>query len=859
MPSLTRQMAVLVVLAGAAQAAAQPGAIRPLVLGEIQSLAIDTGRTKAGVIELSGRDSGQQLIVTGVFSKGRLHDATRLVQFSAGPAGIVAVNPEGYVSALKEGEATITAGVPGGLNTTVKVRVVNIERDAPLHFANDIVPIFTRFGCNAGGCHGKSGGQNSFALSLLGFEPDEDFEFLVKEARGRRIFPASPANSMLVLKAIGQVPHGGGRKIAEDSPFARMLVRWIEQGTPRGKASDPTVTRIEVFPKERLLEREAYQQLVVVAHLTDGTTRDVTRLAQFEANDTEVAAVSEGGLVTTKTTPGTVAVMARFQSHVDTFQAIVPLGAPVTTLPKANNFIDELVFAQLKRLGLPPSAVCDDGTFLRRVTIDLAGRLPTLDETKAFLADTDADKRAKLVDRLLASPDYADYFAMKWSAILRNKRHSAKEDSTPTKAFHAWIKKSFADNKPFDVFVREILTATGEDTANPPVGWYREVNDATSQVEDTAQLFLGTRLQCARCHHHPLEKWSQQDYYGLAAFFGQVTYIGKIDPTKKGAAKAKDNKKVTQIVHKDGLATALNPRSGEKVRPTFLGGAAVDVPAAMDPRGKLVDWITAPSNPLFSRALANRTWKHFMGRGLVEAEDDLRATNPPTNPQLLDALAKHVADAKFDVKALIRTICTSTTYQLRSEPNAFNASDKQNYARFQPRRMVAEVLHDAIDQVTLAKSDFPGIPGVRAVQLPDNAFESYFLAVFGRPDMSSACDCERSSEVNLSQMLHLMNSFDVLTKISGKTPQAKNADPKGKKAGPKTRVVPGERLTKILADKRSHDEKLRDLYLIAYGREVRDEELSLLRGHLERTPDVRTAYEDILWVMLNSEEFLFNR
>lgn len=842
--------------------AAQPEAKGLGDPGVLQSLTVDCGRARGGAIVLSGRDSGQQLVVTGQYSSGQVRDWTSRVRYTTAPAGILKVDETGYVSALKEGSATLSVDGPDRLKATIRIQTTNIDRDAPLHFANDIVPILTRFGCNAGGCHGKSGGQNGFSLSLLGFEPDEDFEFIVKENRGRRLFPASPARSLLVQKATGQVPHGGGRKIDPDSPFDRILIRWIEQGAPHGAAEDATVVRIEVFPKNRLLERGAPQQLAVVAHLSDGSTRDVTRLAQFEANDADIASVSESGLVATKSTPGTVAVMARFQSHVDTFQAIVPLGAPVASLPKANNFIDELVFAQLKRLGLPPSPTCDDATFLRRVTVDLAGRLPTLEETKAFLADADDAKRSKAIERLLASPDYADYFALKWSAVLRNKRQSAKEDAAPTKAFHAWIHKSFQENKPFDKFVREILTATGDDNQNPAVVWYREVNEPTAQVEDTAQLFLGTRLQCARCHHHPLEKWSQQDYYGLAAFFSQVSNEAKVE-LKKGA-KAKDNKKPTKIVHKTGVAAMVNPRSGQSVAPTPLGGISVQVAADVDPRGKLVDWIVDPSNVLFSRALANRMWKHFLGRGLVEAEDDLRATNPPTNPELLEALAKHVVDAKFDLKALIRAICNSTTYQLSSEPNAFNGSDKQNYARFQPRRLPAEVLHDAIDQVTLAKSEFPGAPaGTRAVQLPDNAFESYFLAVFGRPDMSSACECERSSDVNLSQMLHLMNSFEVLMKIGGKAPQVKSTEMKSEKSkapktANKTRVTPGERLNKLVSDKRGHDEKLRELYLFTYGRLPTDEELSLLRGHIERTADVRNAYEDILWVMLNSEDFLFN-
>jgi hypothetical protein len=668
----------------------------------------------------------------------------------------------------------------------------------------------------------------------------------------------APEASLLLTKATGQSPHGGGIKLQSDSPHYRLLKRWIEQATPFGNASDPTVKRIEVLPHERVMANASTQQLAVLAHYTDGSVRDVTRLAQFESNDADTADVSETGLVTTKELPGSAAIMARFLTHVDVFRTTIPRGIQVAKLPPSQNFIDDAVFQQWQKLGLPPSAICDNATFLRRATIDLAGRLPTLDEVQAFRADKATGKRAKLVDRLLASPDYADLFASKWNAVLRNKRPNLKDDAKPTFAFHAWIREALDQNKPYDQFVREILTASGEEIATPPVTWYREVRDVSSQVEDVCQLFLGTRIQCARCHHHPLEKWSQQDYYGMAAFFSQLAYK-KPPPLAKGEKKPKNAPKpLTHVYHDNGIAKALNPRTKLSVKPTPLGGEPRDVPADADPRVKLADWVTAKDNPFFAKALVNRYWKQFMGRGLTEPEDDLRITNPPTNPELLDALAKYFVEEKYDLKKLVRAICVSTTYQLSSEPNEWNKSDKQNFSHFMPRRLNAEVLFDAIDQVTLAKSDFPGVPaGTRAVQLPDQAFESYFLTLFGRPDATSACDCERTSEVNLSQMLHLMNSYEVLAKIGGVIPKAK-PNPKNKKAAPKTKVTPGQRLTKIVADKRPHEEKLRELYLITVAREPSLREVQLLVTHIQRQRDVRAAYEDILWVMVNSEEFLFN-
>ncbi len=802
---------------------------------------------------LSGRDAGAQLIVTGM---GR--DLTHQVQYDVSPMDLVAIDKTGYVSALKEGKATIRA-TSGSLSSQIDVTVTNIANDVPINFKNDIVPIFTRLGCNSGGCHGKSGGQNGFQLSLLGFEPEEDYEFIVKEARGRRIQLTVPDLSLLLAKASGAMPHGGGIKLRSDSPHYRIIKRWIEQAAPFGRPDDPIVQRIEVSPRERVLARSGAQQLAVIAHYSNGTTRDVTRLTQFESNDSATAHVSETGLVATHELTGAAAIMVRFQTHVDVFRATVPLGKDVAKLPPAKNFIDDAVFKQWQKLGLPPSPVCDDATFLRRVTIDLAGRLPTLAETQTFRADKAVDKRDQLVDRLLASSDYADLFAGKWNAVLRNKRPNTRDDGKATFAFHAWIRDSLHKNKPYDQFVREILTASGEEIATPPVTWYREVRDVPAQVEDVCQLFLGTRIQCARCHHHPLEKWSQQDYYGMAAFFGQLTYK-KPAPLAKGAKQPKGAPPpLTNIHHSEGIAKAVNPRTKLSVKPTALATEPLDLPGDVDPRLKLAEWVTAKDNPYFAKALVNRYWKHFHGRGLTEPEDDIRMTNPPTNPELLDGLAKHFVDSQYDLKKLVRAICVSTTYQLDSVPNEWNKTDRQNFSRFTPRRLNAEVLFDAIDQVTLAKSEFPGVPaGTRAVQLPDQAFESYFLTVFGRPDASSACECERASDVSLAQMLHLMNSYEVLAKISGNAPKGKPANPKEKKAAPKSKVTPGQRLAAIVADKRSHEEKIRELYLVAFAREPGMREAQLLVAHLQRQPDVRAAYEDILWVLVNSEEFLFN-
>jgi len=791
------------------------------------SLAIDPGRSVDGTFHLAGRASSQQLLVTGAVDSQREQDITRSVRYEAFPEGIVSVDETGWIRPLSEGKATVRVVASGDLSAETTVLVTDISVDLPVNFPNEVTPVFTKYGCNGGGCHGKSGGQNGFKLSLLGFEPPEDYEYIVKEARGRRVFPAAPDRSLLLLKGAGVLPHGGGARLEVHSPPYVLLRRWVEQGMPYGEATAPVVKRIEVLPHERILNSEGQQQLAVIAHFSDGSTQDVTRMTQFTSNDTEMAEVSETGLVETGKLSGTIAVMTRYQGSVDVFRGILPLGVPIEHLPPARNLVDELVFKQLTKLGMPPSATCDDATFIRRVTVDITGRLPNGDETNAFLSATDEHKRDVLIERLLASAEYADFFANKWSSILRNKRQG-NEGKLPTYAFHNWIRQSLYDNVPFDDFVRDVLTASGDVDSNPPVAWYNEVKDASAQLEDTAQLFLGLRIQCARCHHHPFEKWSQQDYYQFSAFFSQV---GRKKP------KTSANNMPDIIYHKTGVAQAKHLRTNASVKPAGLGGPILEIAAEDDPRHQLVDWMTAVDNPFFARALVNRYWKHFFSRGLVDPEDDMRVTNPASNPELLDALGEHFVEQDFDLKDLVRTICSSQVYQLSAEPNDYNQTDKQNFSRYYPKRLNAEVLLDAIDQLTLVPTKFAGMPmGTRAVQLPDNAFNSYFLTVFGRPEAASACECERSSEANLAQSLHLLNSSEIQGKVSG------------------------TRATNLASDaKRDHTEKLRELYLVAFSREPVEEELAIGLAHIKKNEkEVKRAYEDIIWALVNTKEFLFN-
>lgn len=837
--ALAATLTVATTAPAASKSAAKPAVDKAVSLELFTQPADQAARPLA----LKGADARVQLLVTARHASGAESDYTSKVTYTIKPLKVVDVDKSGYLMPLGDGKATITAKSPEGLTATTSVTIEDFKLVPSLNFANSIVPIFTKAGCNGGGCHGKSGGQNGFRLSLLGFEPTEDFEYLVKEARGRRLSTAAPDTSLFLLKGAGVVPHGGGTRLDVGSYDYNLIKRWIAQGMPYGDPKDPVVTRIEVFPKERTMPSQGEQQLKVIARYSDGHVEDVTRGALFEANDKDMATAEPTGLVKFASQPGDVGIMVRYQSKVAVFRATVPLGAPVQHLPIAKNFIDELVFKKLKRIGLPPSEIADDATFIRRVTLDLAGRLPNADETTAFLADKSAAKRDALIDRLLASGDYADYFANYWGALLRNQRSSVNGRTEPymrgTFAFHSWIRDSLASNKPYDQFAREVLAASGDIGQNPPVAWYRQVKTAQNQLEDTAQLFLGLRLQCAQCHHHPYEKWSQADYYSFGAFFSQVS-------RKPGSQPGEE-----LVFAKRGAPTMANKKNNIALKPAGLGETPLDIPADEDARHALADWLSKKDNTFFAHSLVNRYWKHFFNRGLVEPEDDMRETNPPVNPELLDALAKSFIESGFDLKKLVRTIATSSTYQLSAIPNSHNAGDKQNFSRYYPKRLSAEVLFDAINTVTKSEASWANLPaGTRAVQLPDNSYNSssYFLQVFGRPDSASACSCERSQDASLAQSLHLLNSKDIQAKLTAE---------KGRAA--------------VLAadDKRPDEAKVNELYLWAFSRQVESSEATTAKEHIEKkvtkAPDAdakkkakREAYEDIVWALVSSKEFLFN-
>ena len=713
------------------------------------------------------------------------------------------------------------------------------ESASSLNFVNDVEPILTKASCNSGGCHAKAGiGQRGFRLSVLGFEPQEDYEHIVKEGKGRRVFAAAPDQSLLLLKAANIVPHGGGKRLEPGSEEFQTVVRWISEGMVYERESDPKIVSVEVEPARISLKAKSQQHLKVRARYTDGSVRDVSRTALYEANDKSMAEASEEGVVSLQDLPGNVAVMVRYSGLVSVCSISVPLGAPVEQLPPSKNFIDELVFANLKRIGIPPSGVCDDSTFLRRVSLDVGGRLPTEEEAQAFLNNNDPGKRDAVIDVLLRSSGYADFFAGKWAMLLHNKRDLAS-DTVSNFAFHSWIRDSLLANTPYDVMVRDLLAATGEITTNPAVAWFKRVKEPKQQLEDVAQLFLGVRMQCVQCHHHPFERWGQQDYYSLAAFFSQI------------GRKLSSTPEEETIFHKRGIAQAENKKTKQQVRPAGLGGGQLEIAPDEDPRLRLAEWMREKTNPFFAKALVNRYWKHFFRRGLVDPEDDIRDTNPPTNPELLDALAAKFVQSGYDLKELIRTITQSTTYQLSSVLNEYNGIDQQNFSRYYPRRLPAEVLLDAIDGLTGTPTNFPDLPpGTRAVSLPDNSYNrtTALLKVFGRPEGLSVCECERVDSASLSQSLHLLNSADIKGKLSGANGRA-------------------ERLVKAGG---TDAEKIRGLYFTAFARPPSAEEIREAEEYLKRPltdargepmdplKAKRNSLEDLIWALMNAKEFSYN-
>jgi len=768
-------------------------------------------------VALDNPEATQQLLVRSSVSPA---DLTRQVVYEVLDPKIASVDATGLVQPKGEGQ-TVLVIRNGPEETRLPVEVRGLKTPPPVSFETQIIPIFTKRGCNSGGCHGKAEGKNGFKLSVFGFDPAADHQALVMEARGRRLFPASPDNSLLLLKPTARIAHGGGRRLAPGSLPYERLRRWVVEGGRFG-VGPAAVTAIEVEPRQRVLDLGGTQQLRVTALQADGGRHCVTLDAQYDSNATSIATVDGRGWVQGSDIPGEAAILVRYLGHVTVCRVTIPRPGVKFARPPEANFIDRLAWDNLARLGIPPNDLADDATFLRRAFLDTIGTLPTVAEARTFLADTRADKRARLIDQLLQRPEYADYWAMRWSDLLRVDRDTI----TPAGAvaMTRWLRKQFADNRPYDEFVRDILTARGNTADEGPAAIYKALTTPEEMSRSFSQVFLGVRIQCAQCHHHPSERWGQDDYFALAGFFTGVGH-----KPLPGQTEAVFAQKGTEMTH---------PRTGKPVPARALGAPTADFTTTLDRRVVLARWMTAADNPFFARAIANRLWAHYFGRGLVEPLDDLRATNPATNEPLLDELARHLRDSKYDLKAFTRTLLNSRLYQLSERTRPNNAGDEQNFSHAQPKAIPAEVLLDAISQATGVPEKFNGWPeGYRAIQVWDNRMPSYFFQIFGRPVRASVCECERSNEPSIAQALHLMNSEEIMSKVHGREGTAR-------------RLARSDKEPRAIID---------ELYLGTLSRYPTDRERALMLGvFTEAGEDRQGAVEDVLWAILNTRGFVYN-
>jgi hypothetical protein len=719
-------------------------------------------------------------------------------------------------------------------------------------FRREVMPVLSLSGCNAGSCHGIPSGRNGFRLSLWGHDPASDYVQLTHDALGRRSDPFNARESLILLKALGRVSHEGGVRFGTKSLAADILRAWHAQGLRDDPPSLPALAALEVTPRSAVLHPPGLsQQLTVRARFADGAVADVTRLTVFSSSEPSIARMGDAGLVEFSRS-GEVAILCRYMDQVASVRLAlidVPAGF-VWPNPPEHNVIDHHVFAKLKEHGIAPSELCTDPEFLRRVYFDVCGRLPTSAEARAFLASPD---RTRLIDGLLERPEYADFWSLKWADLLRVDRKFIQPQGS--KAYHDWLRDAVRTDMPLDQMARALLTGKGHSYKDPPANYYAVVRPPRNpdegipfdMTETTAQLFLGVRMKCAKCHNHPFERWTQDDYWGLAAFFAQV----RQQREGKDPGVNPEHRPVTVVI--DPKAPELiQPRTGKTVRAKVLGGPIVEVPAGKDRRELLADWVTRADNPFFARAAANRVWFHLMGKGIVDPVDDFRESNPPANDALLDALAGAFKAGGFHVKPLIRDILRSRTYQLSSRANASNRDDGRYFSHALARSLTAEQLLDAVCDVTGVPEVFEGYPaGTRAVQLPDGEvlaskgrylnYERHpFMKQFGQPDRELACECGREGDFTLNRALEMMNGPTVTAKL--RQPDNRLARLLAPQAGGKT-----------LPDA----EILEELYLAALARRPSAETAKRFLDHVARASDRRQAWEDVLWVILRSREFMY--
>jgi hypothetical protein len=787
-------------------------------------------------VRLTGNFEGVQLLATAVDSGAepneRSRDLTTQATFASSDAGIVTVDERGRLLAVANGTATITV-TAAGVSRDVPVTVEGISEKPAIGFDEHVRPILNKQGCAAAACHASQHGKGGFKLSVFGYDPQADHQAMTRDGLLRRTNPIAPEQSLILLKPTMAVSHGGGHRLTKGSADYEILRAWIAGGAPGPMNETPEVTQLAVTPSRRIAAAGDKQQLRVEAAYSSGVVRDVTAWAKFDSMDEGMLAVDERGLVTVSG-QGQAPIMIRFEGHAATAMFLVPYGSSAELAGwQSNNLIDELAAAKFRELGIEPSPLCDDAAFVRRAYFDGIGAAPTKEETLAFLESADPKKREKLIDQLLGltgdpqldiyNDRYAAWWTLKWSDLIRNNSNDLGDQGMW--ALHNWIKEAFRTNKPFDQFVRELITAKGSIYSNGPANYYRINKDSSALTESTAQLFLGVRLECAKCHHHPFEKYSQADYYGVASFFARVG-------TKNSEEFGLFGREQIVLVRESG--DVRHPRTGQVMKPTTLDGAETE--HALDRRIALAEWLTSKDNDYFARNVVNRYFGYLLGRGLVEPIDDLRSSNPPSNVELMNALAEHIVEYKFDLKQLIRTIMTSRLYQLDSQPTEQNAADDRFYGHYRVKRLTAEPLLDAVDYATAAATKFPNLPlGTRATDLPDAEYPNFFLTTFAKPRRASVCECERAPHENLAQALHTLNGDILAQKISDKN----------------------GRVARLLAGGALHEEIVTELYLVTLCREPSEAEVAASHEFLAASPTPQECYEDLLWALLNSKHFLY--
>ncbi len=787
-------------------------------------------------VQLTGNFAQTQLLVTAAAEppSDRTADLTSSSGFVSSNDAVVTVTPAGRLIPRSNGTAVVTV-TREGLTGQVSVTVSDLS-DAPVvDYYEQVRPVLVKAGCAMGACHAAQHGQGGFKLTVFGFDSVADRREMVREGFGRRVNLLNPQESLILRKPSMDIPHGGGRRLLTGSRDYKLLTAWITGGAPGPAAKEPLIEKLIVTPNERAGEPGLKQQLRVEAVYAGQPPRDVTAWCRFDSLDEGVVQVTGDGLCTV-VGRGQAPVMVRYEGQSDICTYIIPYGAAATLAGWTDqNFIDTLATEKFRELGIEPSGLCDDVTFLRRILLDATGTLPTAEEIAEFAADADPQKRAKWIDRVLGLSDhpqrsiyndrYAAFWTLKWSDLLRNNSRDLQDQGMW--ALHNWIKGQFRENVPFDKFVNQLVQGKGSVFSNGPASFFLVNNNPNEAAESTAQLFLGTRLQCAQCHHHPFEKYGQDDYYAFAAFFARVGIKTSQEFGLFGGERV--------VIARTG-GEVSQPRTGKVMKPKPLDGDAAE--NTLDRRIALAQWMTAPTNEAFSKAVVNRYVSYLLGRGLVEPVDDLRPTNPPTNVAMMKALSEDFSKHGFDLKHLIKTIMSSRLYQLDSQPTAQNAADNRFYSHFMVRRLGAEPLLDAIDFAAGTQTKFKDLPaGTRAIEIPDAEYPDFFLNTFAKPRRVSVCECERPADPNLAQALHTLNG-DVL---SGKL-----ADKKG-------------RVATLLAEKKPAAEIVTELYLSTLSRPPSPQEVAAAEQLVKDYPSPQEGYEDLLWALMNSKAFLFVR